>query len=125
MFYKIKFIKSQDTTEYEMAEYAMSHANDENTPGIIETFKRRRKTNLFSDESFSNEFYKQSYEENEYLNKRKANNRFMPNRLYWRTMSAKKRTYWKRWNAQGIHRKGQGVDPWKSWSDNWKVNYKN
>ena len=103
----------------------MSHAKNENTPGIIVTFKRRRKTNLFSDESSSNELYKQSYEENEHLNKRQANNRFMPNRLYWGTMSAKKRMPWKRWNAQGLHRKGQGVDPWKSWSDSWKVNYKN
>jgi hypothetical protein len=124
MFYKFKFGKSQDTAE-SMPEYEMSNVKDENTPEIIETFKRRRKTNLYSDERSSNELDKQSYEENENLDKRKANNRFMPNRLFWRTMSAKKRTSWKRWNAQGIHRKGQGVDPWKSWSDIWKVNYQN
>ena len=126
---KIEWTKAQDASE-SIEKYKRRRKlseNDEATPESIENFKRRQKSNYFVDESDSNEFLQKSSEEYEPLYKRQGKN-LMANELYWReaglpAQKKEKRVTFKRWNGQGMLRKGQGGDGWKSWGDSWKINY--
>jgi hypothetical protein len=76
----------------------------------MENFERRR--NIMDGSS----------EEYESMNRRPGNY-LEPKHLYWKLnrMPIEKRVTFKRWNSQGILRKGQGGDGWKSWGDSWKI----